>query len=240
MAADGRPLILVARDGLRLQERARALEQRHHVPCHPIVRDLAQPDAAREIFDEVQREKWPVSVLVNNAGFGVYGPFTQTNLDEELRMMRVNMNVVVELTKLFLPPMLARREGRILNVASTSAFQPGPGLNLYAATKAFVHSFTCSLAVELKGTGVTATSLCPGGTATEFQKRAGMEHSRLFSGGLMRPMNARRVAQIGYRAMLRGQPAVVAGWLNKCMIAASRRIPMMWPAYVAQYLNHDR
>jgi short-subunit dehydrogenase len=240
MAADGYPLALVARDGARLQERARSLEQRHNVPCAAIVRDLSRPSSAHEIVEELRRENLEISILINNAGFGVYGPFTETNLDDELSMMHVNMNAVVQLTKLLLPAMLARRQGRVLNVASTASFQPGPGLNLYAATKAFVHSFTCALAVELKGTGVTATSLCPGGTATEFQNRAHMEHSRLFSGGWLRPMSARAVAEVGYRAMLKGKPYAVAGFLNKLMIFGSRRGPMMWPAYVAQKLNTDR
>ncbi|HWD20398.1 MAG TPA: SDR family oxidoreductase [Verrucomicrobiae bacterium] len=240
LAADGAALVLVARDGPRLADRARELSQRHGVKCHVIVRDLARPAAAAEIFAETQHEGWEISILVNNAGFGVYGPFAETSLDEELRMMHVNMNAVVQLTKIYLPGMLARKEGRILNVASAASFQPGPGLNLYAATKAFVHSFTCALAVELAGTGVTATSLCPGGTATEFQKRAGMEHSRLFSGGILRPMSPRAVAQAGYRAMRQGRPFVVSGFLNKLMIMASRRLPVMWPAYLARKLNQDR
>jgi len=240
MAADGHSLILVARDGPRLEERARHLENHRNIRCRAIVRDLSKPGSAREIFEEVQREKWAVSILVNNAGFGVYGPFAQTSLDDELRMMHVNMNAPVQLTKEFLPAMLARREGRILNVASLSAFQPGPGLNLYSATKSFLHSFSCCLAVELKGTGVTVTSLCPGGAATEFQKRAHMEHSRLFSGGILKPMSPRKVAEIGYRAMLKGKPCAIPGLLNKLMAFASRRAPMMWPAYISQRLNQDR
>ena len=240
MAADGHSLVLVARDGARLAERARDLEDRHRIVCTTIVRDLAHPTAAQDIFDETQRANLEIGILVNNAGFGVYGPFTETDLDDELRMMRVNMDAVVQLTKLFLPAMIARRAGRILNVASTASFQGGPGLNLYAATKAFVHSFSTALSVELEGTGVTVTSLCPGGTNTEFQKRAGMEHSRLFSGGILRPMNPRIVAQIGYRALLKGKPFVVAGFLNKLMIFGSRRGPMMWPIRIAQRLNQDR
>src|SRR5581483_1664069 len=240
MAADRRPLIVVARDGPRLERCARDLEKKHGVPCHPIVRDLARPESAREIFEECERKELTVSILVNNAGFGVYGPFASTNLDEELRMMHVNMNALVQLTKLFLAPMLARRQGRVLHLASTASFQAGPGLNLYSATKAFVHSFSCSLAVELKGSGVTVTSLCPGGTATEFQKRAGMEHSRLFSGGFLKPMSPRTVAEIGYRAMLKGKPFVVAGWLNKLMVFGSRKSPMMWPPLIAQRLNRGR
>ena len=240
MAAARHPLVLVARDGPRLERCARELENKHGVACRPIVRDLARAESPREIFEEVKRENLPISILVNNAGFGVYGPFAQTNLEDELRMMHVNMDAVVQLTKLFLAPMLAQRQGRILNVASTASFQAGPGLNLYSASKAFVHSFSCSLCVELKGTGVTVTSLCPGGTATEFQKRAHMEHSRLFSGGLLKPMTARAVAEIGYRAMLKGKPFVVAGFLNKLMVFGSRRSPMMWPPLIAQRLNQGR
>jgi short-subunit dehydrogenase len=240
MAADGHSLILFAQNGPRLEERARDLEKRHKVRCAVIVRDLANPNATQDIFVEVQRQNFEISILVNNAGFGVYGAFADTKLDDELRMMRVNMDAVVQLTKAFLPAMLGRRSGRILNVASTASFQGGPGLNLYCATKAFVHSFTCALAVELEGSGVTATSLCPGGTATEFQKRAGMEHSRLFTGRFLRPTTARSVAETGYRAMLKGKPFVVTGWHNKLMVFASRRSPIMWPVYIAQRLNRGR
>jgi short-subunit dehydrogenase len=142
----------------------------------------------------------------------------------------------VQLTKLFLKPMLQRREGRILNVASTASFQPGPWLSLYSASKAFVYSFSCALSLELKGTGVSVTALCPGGTQTEFQQRAGMEQK----GGLFRPMSARRVAEIGYKAMLKRRPIVVAGWKNKLMIEVSRRCPTMWTARVAARLNRNR
>jgi short-subunit dehydrogenase len=176
-----------------------------------------------------------VSILINNAGFGVYGLFAETDLTRELEMLQVNMASLVQLTKLFLQPMLDRREGRILNVASTASFQPVPRLSLYSASKAFVLSFSCALAVELKGAGVTVTTLCPGGTQTEFQKRAGMEHS-----SALPPMTARSVAEIGYEAMLKGKPLVVAGWKNKFMVAVSKRAPTMWSARVAGKLNKGR
>jgi hypothetical protein len=236
MAADGYALALVARDQARLMERARFLEKQFKVEVKVVAKDLSDPASAAEIFERLQRENFPVSALVNNAGFGVYGPFPETDLEVEMRMLQVNMGTLVQLTKLFLKPMLQRQSGRILNVASTASFQPGPWLGLYSATKAFVFSFSCALSVELEGTGVTATALCPGGTRTEFQERAGMEHKE----GLLRPMGARRVAEIGYQAMLKGRPFVVAGWKNKLLIGLSKRSPTMWAARVARKVNKNR
>lgn len=236
MAADGYALALVARDQPRLAGRGRALEEQFHVPVKVLAHDLSNPAAPAEIFEQLRRESFPVSVLVNNAAFGVFGRFAETDLDREMQLLQVNMGAVVQLTKLFLKPMLQRREGRILNVASTASFQPGPWLSLYSASKAFVYSFSCALSLELKGTGVSVTALCPGGTQTEFQQRAGMEQK----GGLFRPMSARRVAEIGYKAMLKRRPIVVAGWKNKLMIEVSRRCPTMWTARVAARLNRNR
>lgn len=236
MAADGYALALTARDEARLRERASYLEKEFKVEVKVVAGDLSDPAAPERIFEQLRREKFPVSVLVNNAGFGVYGPFAETDLEAEVRMLRVNMEAVVRLTKLFLKPMLERRAGRILNVASTASFQPGPWLGLYSATKAFVYSFSCALSIELEGTGVTATALCPGGTRTEFQQRAGMEHID----GLLRPMDAHRVAEMGYRAMLKGRPIVVPGWKNKVLVAVSKRGPTMLAARVAKRLNKNR
>ena len=235
LAEKGHGVALVARDRVRLTERARQITEQHKVKTIVVAQDLADPKAAQAIFDELQRQNFPISILVNNAGCGVYGKFAETDLSDELAMLHVNMNSLVQLTKLFLKPMLARREGKILNVASTASFQPGAYLSLYSATKAFVLSFSTALSIELKGTGVTATALCPGGTLTEFQQRAGMKH---FTG--MRPMMARSVAEIGYDAMMRGRPMVVAGWKNKVMVAISRRVPLMWSAQVAERLNRGR
>ncbi len=236
MAANGYALALVARDQPRLAARARVLESQFRVPVKVLAHDLSNPAAPAEIFERLQRESFPISVLVNNAAFGVFGLFSETDLASEMRMLQVNMGAVVQLTKLFLKPMLERREGRILNVASTASFQPGPWLSLYSASKAFVYSFSCALSLELKGTGVSVTALCPGGTETEFQQRAGMEQK----GGLFRPMSARRVAEIGYKAMLKRRPIVVAGWKNRAMIEVSRDCPTMWTARVAARLNRNR
>ncbi len=235
LASKGHALALVARDQARLAERAGSLQTRHKTRVITLAKDLSDPASAPDIFRDLQRRNFPVSVLINNAGFGVYGLFAETDLARELEMLQVNMASLVQLTKLFLKPMLDRREGRILNIASTASFQPGPRLSLYSASKAFVLSFSCALALELRGTGVTVTTLCPGGTRTEFQRRAGMEPTPA-----LRPMTARSVAEIGYEAMLKGRPVVVAGWKNKLMVAVSRRAPTMWSARVAEKLNKDR
>jgi hypothetical protein len=236
MAADGYALALVARDEPRLAARANDLEKKFHVPVKALAHDLSDPASPAKIFERLRGEFFPISVLVNNAGLGVFGRFAETDLEKEMQMLQVNMGALVQLTKLFLKPMLERCNGHILNVASTASFQPGPWLSLYSASKAFVYSFSCALSVELDGTGVSVTTLCPGGTKTEFQQRAGMKEKR----GLFSPMTARRVAEIGYKAMLKRRSVVVAGLKNRLMIEASRRAPTMWAARAAAKVNASR
>src|SRR6185369_3404178 len=163
-------VILVARNEQRLKQLAEEIVAYHKVSVKVLTQDLGQPGAASDIFHALRETT--ISVLVNNAGFGSYGSFAKADLAIETDMMQVNMVALVQLTHWFVQPMLARDRGRILNVASTAAFQPGPMVNVYYATKAFVYSFTYALATELAGTGVTATALCPGMTRTEFQQRA--------------------------------------------------------------------
>ena len=158
-------------------------------------------------------------MLVNNAGFGTYGPFAQAALELQKEMMEVNMGAVVELTHRFLPPMLERGGGRILNVASTAAFQPGPTVSIYYASKAFVFSFSYALAAELAGTGVTVTTLCPGMTRTEFFARA---HMRPRGWAMMEP---RAVAEAGFRGLMRGKRVVIPGLMNKIGAFLAKRMP---------------
>jgi short-subunit dehydrogenase len=220
-AAQGNDLVLVARDTTRLEQVAEELRTRHGVKVRVLAGDLGAAAATQEIFDELQREQIFISFLVNNAGFGFQGAFSELDLQGHRYLMHVNMTALVELTHLFLKPMLQRREGRILNVASTASFQPGPFMNLYYASKAFVYSFSCALSEELKGTGVTATVLCPGLTKSQFHTRAGLK--RPTNHFLMMP--ADKVAKIGYRAMMRGKPVVVAGWFNKTAAVIAKALP---------------
>src|SRR3989475_8551934 len=172
---------LVARSEATLQSLAAELKARD-VRAHVIVVDLSAPGAAKAVVDRVRDLALEIDVLVNNAGYGVYGPFLETSLDAELAMIRVNIVALTELTKRLLPAMVARKRGKILNVASTAAFLPGPLMAVYYATKAYVLSFSEAIANELEGTGVTVTALCPGPTASGFQAAARLEESRLVAG----------------------------------------------------------
>jgi short-subunit dehydrogenase len=174
-----------------------------------------------------------ISILVNSAGFNVYGPFTQTDAGDEMRMLQVNVMAVVALTKLFAHDMVERGVGRILNLASTASFTPAPFDSLYAASKAFVLSFTESLSEELKGTGVTVTALCPGPTDTEFAAKAGMSDTKIFRGRLL---TAPQVVSIGYKALMRGKTIAVTGFGNKLQLFFIRLTPRAIVAKVAKNL----
>src|SRR5262249_3760410 len=221
-ARDKRALVLVARSGDKLQKIAQELQTLGSPQVTVIVKDLAELEAPDEIFAETERRKIQIDFLVNNAGFGERGPFVRTNLDNELEMVQVNIVALMHLTKLYLPGMVQRRFGRIMQVASTAAFQPGPFMAVYYATKAFVLSFSEALWEELDGTGVTVTALCPGATETGFAARAGMLNSRLFK---MRVMDVKPVVVEGYRAMMKGQSLVVTGLRNRLMAFSIRFAP---------------
>jgi short-subunit dehydrogenase len=236
-AANGFEVALVARDEERLTKVAVELKHRYGREAKAIAVDLSKPDVPSQIFDRLQRENFSVSVLINNAGSGVYGPIAESDLNKDLAMLRLNMESLVALTKLFLKPMLVRREGKILNVASVAAYQPTPLLGVYGATKAFVHSFSASLSIELKGTGVTVTALCPGTTDTEFHKRAGLDRGKILRHGMMKGMSAPVVAEIGYRAMMRGKPIVIPGLMNRVLAGLAKCSPAMLSGTVAGKLN---
>jgi short-subunit dehydrogenase len=215
-AGAGYNLILVSRDQVRLEKLAAELKP---AAVRVIAKDLSLADAP----EELHRMAPKVDVLVNNAGFGVFGKFSDNSLSQELNMMQLNMTALVVLTKLYLADMIAARSGRIMNVASTAAFQPGPLMALYYATKAFVLSFSEAIANELEGTGVTVTALCPGPTATEFQERGKMQDSGLVKGKKM--MTARAVAEDGYRGLMAGKTIVIPGLQNKLMAQSLRVSP---------------
>jgi short-subunit dehydrogenase len=216
LAREGYELVLVARNQKRLETLAAELKPGI---AQAIATDLSMAGAPEELYRKVPK----VDVLVNNAGFTVFGKFSETSLSEELNMMQLNMTVPVILTKLYLKGMLAAQSGRILNVASTAAFQPGPLMAVYYATKAFLLSFSEAIANELEGTGVTVTALCPGPTATDFQERGRMQNSGLVKGKKI--MDAHTVAEAGYRAMLAGKTVVIPGFKNKLLAQSIRFSP---------------
>lgn len=231
-AANGWQLVLVARDESRLSQIANELHAAHNITIKVLPKDLSRITAAQEIFDELQRENIFIAALVNNAGFGFRGPFAEVDLQKHLDLAQVNMTSLVQLTHLFLRPMLARREGRILNVASTAAFQPGPFMAMYYASKAFVYSFSCALAQELKGSGVTVTALCPGMTESKFHERSGLQRSVALP-----MMPADKVAKIGYRAMMAGKPIAISGLMNKVTSAVAKAMPTRLITPIAAWVN---
>jgi uncharacterized protein len=221
-AAHHHDLILVARRKDLLETRAAELSARFQVTVHVIAEDLADPDGPRRVHEAVKGLGLDVQHLINNAGVGLYGKFAGTDLNAERRMIQLNVTSVVELTKRFLPDMLERRYGRILNVASTAAFVPGPWMSIYYATKAFVLSFSEAIDYELEPAGISVTTLCPGPTESEFKVRAGSQRSRLFQAMVM---DAGTVARAGYDGMMAGKTLVVPGLRNKLVPIAARLSP---------------
>jgi short-subunit dehydrogenase len=223
LARDGYDLVLVARGADRLQALADQLGREHRVNARAVAADLSSGSAVEAVMGLLRSQRLDVEVLVNNAGYGVYGPFAEGDVEAELGMIHLNVTALTHLTRLLLPGMIARRSGRILNVASTAAFQPGPLMAVYYASKAYVLSFSEALTNELLGTGVTVTCLCPGPTRTEFQARARMEGVRLISDRHL--MAAAPVARAGYEGMLRGKTLVIPGMRNRVLAQAVRFTP---------------
>lgn len=237
-ARDGHDVVLVARSEEKLQALAKELEAHHHITAHVVPADLSLAETPRKLFETVRDRGLTIDALVNNAGFGLGGAFSHTDLKAELEMIQVNITAVTHLTKLFVEGMVARGRGRILNVASTAGFQPGPFMAVYYATKAYVISFSEAIAEELSGTGVTVTALCPGPTATGFADAANIKESALFK--LAKPMASMDVARIGYQAMQRGKRIAVTGLQNKLGVQVVRMSPRGMVAKAVGNLNRSR
>jgi short-subunit dehydrogenase len=223
LAADRWNVILVARGKSELEALAGQLAAKHDVKALVLAADLSQPSAAQDLWARVAALGVRVDVLVNNAGFGLLGPFDKTPLPRELEILQVNVTALTELTKLALPAMLERRQGWILNVSSTAGFVPGPFMSVYYASKAYVLSFSEGLASELAGTGVTVSALCPGPTRTQFADTAESSRTKLFQGGGV--MEAEPVARAGLRGLFAGKAVIVPGFQNKLMIQSLRVAP---------------
>ena len=221
-ARDGYRLVLVARNRGALRALGDDLQSRYHIPVRISPKDLAHPASPIELRSELQEAGIVLDVLVNNAGFGLSGAFLDTDWDTEAEMMQVNIVALTHLTKLFLPQIRAR-EGKVLNVASVAAFLPGPFMNVYYASKAYVLHFTEALAEELEGSGVTVTCLCPGPVRTNFQQRAHLGEARTLNSPLL--VGVHEVARIGYEGMQQGKRVVVPGWKNRLSVETLRLSP---------------
>ena len=228
-------LIITARNQAELEKIAQE-QQAHGNHVHVIPADLAQPEAPQQIFAEIERRGLTVDILINNAGFGSYGAFAESDPSISLDMVEVNITALTALTRLALPGMVQRKRGKIMNVASTAGFQPGPLMAVYYATKAYVIMFSEAIANELKGSGISVTCLCPGATATNFAGRANMEGSRLFKLGAMK---SRDVAIAGYKGMMAGKGLVIPGLLNKTVAMSVRFSPRKLVTAISRSLQEN-
>ncbi|MED4141248.1 SDR family oxidoreductase [Priestia megaterium] len=224
-AKDEHPVILVARSADKLAAIGENLKSTYNIEVITIVKDLSREEEIQSLYEELKNKKMHVDYLVNNAGFGLYGKFIETALDEELNMIDLNIRALTHLTKLFLPDMVKRNRGKILNIASVAAFMPGPLMTVYYATKAYVLSFTEALENELRGINVTVSALCPGPTKTGFSDRAQLSNSKLFQSGAM---DVETVTKVGYKKFMKGQTVIVPGVQFRLATFIPRFVPRKW------------
>jgi uncharacterized protein len=233
-ARDRHNLVLVARSADKLDRIAIEL-QAHGVTVKTFPLDLAVATAPKFLFDQLQREGIAVDILINNAAFGAYGDFAKLSEAEILGQIDLNIHALTQLVHLFLPPMIERRSGRIMNVASTAAFQPGPLMAVYYASKAYVLSFSEALSNEMRDSGVTVTCFCPGATDTGFAKRAGNQDSRLFK--KLGAMTAEKVALDGYRAVMEGRTLAISGTQNWLAAQSVRFAPRKMVTAISRWIS---
>ena len=236
-ARRGHPVVITAPVESELQRIRETFKTNYNITARVIAKDLEQPNAAQEIFDELESASVEVDILVNNAGHGFHGNWWELPIEKDISMLRLNVEAVLRLTKLFLRPMLRRNRGRILNTASVAGFEPGPLLATYFATKAFVLSWSEALAAELNKTAISVTALCPGVTDTDFFEKADAENIQgRQSSNVMSPQE---VAKVGYKAMIDGELFVVPGGINKAMVAARRIMSVGLQAKLNEKINED-
>ena len=235
-AGNGYNLVLTARNRSQLEERKTELESTYGIAVTVIDMDLSVPGSGEKFYEKVSALNIAIAVLVNNAGFGQLGKFAALDLSTQQQMIELNITSVTVLTHRFLQDMQARGSGRIMNVASTASFQPGPLMAVYYATKAFVLYLTEALAVELVGSNITVSVLCPGPTISSFQERAGFRSNLLMKNS----MSAAAVARIGYRGLMNGKTVIITGWLNRLMAQSNRLMPRKWIQNVVYWISKNR
>lgn len=238
LASEKHNLVLVSRNAEKLEQLAAQLRSDYKVDVTVIPADLSVAGASVTVVAELEKRGIATDILVNNAGFGMFGKFAESNLKEVDELLQLNIVALTELSRLLAPGMVQRRKGKIVNIASTAAFVPGPWMAAYYASKAYVLSLSEALATEMEGTGVTVTVVCPGPTATEFQGRAKMTQSKLFT--MVSPMTALAVAQDTYKGMMSGKRVVIPGTSNQILAGTSRLIPRSVTASLVARLNSSR
>lgn len=219
-ATDGYHLVLVARTQFKLEHMAQEFADTYNIDVHIIPADLSDPDTPQHIYAYTKQHNIHIDVLVNNAGFGTSGAFAQTNLSTELDMITINISALTELSKLFVEDMLREQHGHIVNIASTAAFQPGPYMAVYYATKSYVLHFGEALREELRGTGVYVTTVCPGPTKTNFENAADMEFSQS-----LRVMDVEEAIDIAYTDIRNKKNISIIGQRNKILAWSTRFVP---------------
>jgi uncharacterized protein len=222
-ASKGGNLVLVARNKSKLDELKLDLEKQYKISVYTIGKDLSKPNTAQEVYDETAHQNITIDFLINNAGFGNFGMFHETDWNKELQMINLNITTLTQFTKLYLKDMVKRKSGKIMNVASTAAFQSGPTMAVYYATKAYVLSLSEAINNEVGDKGVTVTALCPGATESGFQAAAAMEESNLVKGKKL--PTSREVAVFGYASMMKGKTVAIHGIMNYIMANSVRFVP---------------
>jgi short-subunit dehydrogenase len=237
-AKRGGNVVLVARSKDKLEQIKKDLEDNYNISAYVIEQDLSLKDSSKDVYDEIIKNNITVDYLINNAGFGDYGFFNDSGWGKLESMINLNITALTQLTKLFISDMIKRGSGRILNVASTAAFQPGPTMAVYYATKAYVLSFSEAINNEVSGSGVTVTTLCPGPTKSGFQEAASLQESRLVKGRIL--ASSKEVAEYGYNAMLKGKSVAIPGIVNYLFANSVRFFPRSAVLRVARFIQDKR
>lgn len=234
-AEKGYRLVITARREKNLAELKKMYPENNVevIPC-----DLGSEAGAEYLYNEVKKRSIKVDILINNAGFGLFGEFYETDIEKEKKMIDLNVKALVELSKYFLQEMLDRNSGRILNVASIAAFQPGPYMSVYYASKAFVLSFSEALRNEVRNTGVCISVLCPGPVETEFEKSSELTKSKLFS--KLKPITAEKVAYAGYRGLMKNRAVIIPGFFNRAAITAGTFVPTGIKVNIARKIQEKK